>query len=109
MVFRPDFGDGVQHILRAGIHGLSALDQIVRASSLKISVRPWPADTAIKPASFSGSSASRSHVLLRLLFRKLLSVFDQFLLVLFAHIIDLHPGKSAVCESPFNGLAGWLV
>ena len=91
--------DSGQHIIRTRIHSLSALDDIVHAQFPEYLIHPLADRNSDKANRFSGFFFLLKFSCLGLLFRYLLRITDQFLLVLLAHIVNLHPGELAVCES----------
>ena len=95
--FRMGFFDGIEHIIRAGIHGLSAFDQHIHAKSFEDIAHAVPDRDGYK-----------SGLLLRAIFffglfflfplpgRLHFGFAEQLLLVLDAHVVDLHAAEAAV-------------
>ena len=99
---RIDLVDRVQHILCTRVHSLTALDQIIYTK--------LPEDVS---KSVTCGHCNKSDFLCRLLlllflsllFRELLRILDQLLLMFFSHVIDLHTGKSTISQSPLDRLS----
>ena len=92
---RIDLIDGCQHILRAGIHGLSAFYNIVHAQFPEYGVHSFPDRHGNESDGFA--RFLRRFLLLFLLCRfcllrsHLFRVADQLLLMFLPHIVYLHP------------------
>ena len=102
----PEPADGVEHVLGAGIHGLSSLDEVIHVQSLKNLIE-----------SVSHRNRDKAHFLqgrlrlpgLLLLLRQLLRVFYNSFVMLFPHIIDFHAGQGAESQRLWMARPGSLV
>ena len=100
----------LQHILRAGIHGLSALDNIIHIQSAE-DLRQTVADGYRNETGFFPGLAGLRSLCGRLFLHFLLSshtgsLTNQLLLMLFAHVVNLHAGQAAVSQSLLNRKTG---
>ena len=104
-----DFFDCFQHILRTRIHRLSALDDIVSADALENLRKTFSdryGDKSIFLAWFFLLLFGFFFCLL--LCRQTFGIFDQFLLMFFAHIVNLDAGQGTVGQCLLNRQT-WIV
>ena len=92
-----DLFDCFQHILRTRIHRLSALDDIVGTDSLE-DLRKTFSDGYGDKSIFLARSLFLlfGFLFFLLLCRQTFGIFDQFLLMLLTHIINLDAGQGTV-------------
>ena len=87
-----NFIDGFQHVIRTWIHSLSAFDNIVYAQFFEKIIDSFTDRNCNESHWFSRLTGFLLCRILRLLFRKILCITDQFLLMFFTHIVNLHAG-----------------
>ena len=104
---RVDLADGVQDILSAGIHRLSAFDHHVDADLGKDMAESAACGDTDKAVLFSfGSGGCFRFFLLLFLRGNAGRVLDQPLIVLLPHIVDLHAGQLSVGKTLLDREAG---
>ena len=98
-----DLSHRVQHILGAGVHGLSAGDHVVDADPAEDLLQACADGNADKAVGLALTLLFLFRLALLLFIRLLFllrgdlgSILDQALMVLLAHVVDLHAGKRTV-------------
>ena len=94
------FFNGIEHIFCTWIHSLTTFNQVIYAKFT---------ENLRKSLSYGYRNKSVFFrwlfLLLGLFSGKFLCIFDQFLLMLLAHIVNFHTGKLSICECTFKCLS----
>ena len=100
-----DLIDGLQHILRAGVHGLAAFDNIIHTKSAENLIHTLTDGNSDETTVLSWFLCF-CRLFFFLLGCNLLCILNQLLLMLLTHIVDLDSAKRTMGQRLLNGKTG---